>query len=373
LRIALVTSLHPALDKRIYHRQARFLARAGMDVHLVAPGAEPGITPEGIRLHGIPRHAGRLGRFHAHRAIDEAVERIAPDLVHFHDPDLLLHIRRGRYSGDPIIVYDAHEDFPLAARSSRGLPPVVAQVISLAVDATERFLARRVDGVVSAHRRRLAQLALGDRGLYLPNYPSLEAFPDPPAPVPRERHALYLGLLSPSRGAETLLAAARLAPDIRWRVVGDFQRASDREEFLARVREEEMGNLEWVGVVPYREVPSVLARAGVGLMPWRATPQHRWAAQPTKLYEYLAAALPIVASRLDITEEVVAGSGAGLLHPPDDPEALVASVRRILDDSRTAARFGRAGREAFLTRFNYERLGAELLVYYGRLGRLRAG
>ncbi len=370
MRVAIVTSKHPAFDKRLYERQGRFLAGSGLEVHLVAPGAPEGPTADGIILHSVPQAHGWVERLRLHPAIGDCVRRIAPDIVHFHDPDLLLslHARRGRNC--PVVVYDAHEDFPLAtrsSRSSRGIPPGIAQVLAVGVDVVERVLARRVEGVVCAHRRRLRQLRPGPRGLYLPNYPSLEAFGTPAPAVARERSCVYLGLLSRERGAEMLLEGARLAPDVRWLVVGDFSPDEGRQRFLARARAEGLRNLEWVGMIPYGEVPAVLARAGVGLMPWQATPQHRWAAQPTKLYEYLAAGLPVVASRLEVTEEVVTQSGAGLLHPADNPEAMVACVRRVLDDPAGAAEFGRAGRHAFLTSFNYERLGTQLLDFYNRI------
>ena len=357
LRLAIVTSAHPPLDKRIYERQARFLARRGLEVHLVAPW--PAATPvaAGITLHPVPWAPGRLARFRLHRKIGAHVRRIAPDIVHFHDPDLLLSVAALRGGRRPIVVYDAHEDFPLGVR----------QPLRIVVDLVERFFARRVDGVICAHRHRLGQLRPGPTGFYLPGYPMLDAFPPPLAGVVRERSCLYLGLLGLERGAETILEAASRAPDIRWVMIGDFPVSGDRDGFLARAQRLGLKNLEWGGMVPFSKVPALLARAGVGIMPWLATPMHRWAAQPTKLYEYMAAGLPIVASRLPITEEVVEQTGTGLLHPADDAAALVECARRILDDPATAAGMSAAGRAAFVDRFNFDRLGPELVAWYERL------
>lgn len=366
MRVAIVTSKHPALDKRLYERQGRFLVAAGVEVHIVAPGSDQGRTADGITLHALGPAAGWVQRLRLHSRIEEHVRRIDPDILHFHDPDLLLSLGANRRQGWPVVVYDAHEDFPLAARSSRGLPLGLAQVVALGVDVVERVLARRVDGVVCAHRRRLAQLRPAGDGLYLPNYPATATFARPASDEGSDRSCIYLGTLTKERGVAMLLEGARLAPDIRWVVVGDFDEERDRLAFANQISGGCL-NVEWKRVVPYAEVPGLLARAGVGIMPWRATPQHRWAAQPTKLYEYLAAGLPVVATRLDVTEEVVERTGAGLLHDADDAEHMVACVRRILDDREIAARFRRAGREAFVTTFNYDRLGPRLLAFYERL------
>ena len=366
MRVAVVTSIHPVLDKRIYERQCRILAQAGYEVHLIAPGAPKGPVAEGITFHSFRGASGRIGRFKAHAALKAHVRAVRPDVVHFHDPDLLFAVGDFLQDGDPVVIYDAHEDFPLASRTSLGLPLGLNIGASLVVDGIERLAARRVDGVICAHRRRLAQLRPGSDGLYFPNYPSKRAFIQAESSS-RDRSCLYLGLLQWDRGAEALLLGAKLAPDIRWLVVGDFPTMQDRDRFLARVRTESLHNLEWIGQVPYERVPLLLATAGVGVMPWLATPQHQWASQPTKLYEYLAAGLPVVASRLQITEEVVGRSKAGLLHTAGDAHGMVASVRRILDDQTMALSAGRAGRAAFLAEFNLERIAPQFLQFYQRL------
>ena len=367
-RICVVTSAHPLLDKRVFQRHAKFLVDAGFEVHLVAPHSAARDEVDGVVVHGFQRRNGYIGRFANLRRIGRLAREVRADLYHLHDPDLLpvgLWLER---TGRVPVVYDVHEDFPLAARTSRGLPPVVGALVGGAVGLVEGPMARRLSGIVCAHRPRLEELAApGQERLFLPNYPPRTIFGAEPVTVRRARSAFYSGLLSYARGAGVILDAAAQSPDIRYVLYAEFLHPPEAERFRADLATRALANVEWNGFVPFAQVPALLAAAGAGLMPWAATPQHLRGAQPSKLYEYMAAALPIVASDLPITRDLVAANACGVLHAPDDPADLVRVLRAVLDDPAGAEAMGRRGRQAFVERYNYESGARALVAMYERL------
>lgn len=373
-RIGIITSAHPVSDKRVFQRHALFLRQAGFEVHLIAPHDRKEGQVNGVFIHGVPRRPGYRGRLLSLRAIARAAADVSADLYHFHDPDLLpvgLLLRRRMQVP---VVYDVHEDLPLAARTSRGFHPVIGWGVGALVAPVETLLARRTDAVVCAHRPRLQELlARGQEGLFLPNYPPSLVFGIPMASVPRERSAIYTGLLSEARGSSVLLAAAARSPDINYRLFAEFPLRGDYERFAGELLARGLTNVQLNGFVPFEEIPRHLATAGVGIMPWAATPQHLRGAQPSKLYEYLAARLPVVASDLPITREVIEGNGAGVLHAPSDPDDLVARLREVLDEPARAAEMGERGRAAFERKYNYEAAGQALIEMYERLWSRRLG
>jgi len=79
------------------------------------------------------------------------------------------------------------------------------------------------------------------------------------------------------------------------------------------------------GLVPNRVAIEALTDASVGLAPLRDLPNYR-NSQPTKILEYLAVGLPVVASDLPGTRELVSGLDAVILVPPDDSEALATGI-----------------------------------------------
>ena len=90
-------------------------------------------------------------------------------------------------------------------------------------------------------------------------------------------------------------------------------------------------------------------------------------AQPTKLFEYLASGVPVVASDFPVWREIVAAVDAGLLVDPTDPAAVSAAIDALLDDPERAAAMGRRGRAAVLERYRWEPQGARLVDLYSRL------
>jgi glycosyltransferase involved in cell wall biosynthesis len=73
---------------------------------------------------------------------------------------------------------------------------------------------------------------------------------------------------------------------------------------------------------------------------------------------------PVVATRVSSIPEIVAEGETGLLVPPDDPDALGAALRRLLEDEELRRRFGEAGRERARAEFSVERMARRTLDVY---------
>lgn len=368
--LTILTSAHPADDKRVFQRHARFMAEKGLRVVLVAPGPEGERVESGVTIVGLGSRRGYRDRLLGLPGISRQALRVGGDIFHLHDPELLpVGVWLRRTTGRPV-VYDAHENYRLAALSSRGFPPAVAPVVSTLVDRTEKFLARRMSAVVSPHPARLREL-VGESGvpaLQVPNSPRRSyggslgiAEKAEPAEV------VYMGLLSEERGAGLILDAAQRLPDLHFRLHVDFGDPARLVEYQHRVERLGLVNVRAEGYVPYEEVAGILARATVGLLPWLVTPQHLHAAQPTKLFEYMAMGLPIVAADLPITREIVQGSGAGILHTPGDPEALAETIRSLVNAPEERSIMSCSGRKAFQERYNFDAVGQHLLELYDSL------
>ena len=193
----------------------------------------------------------------------------------------------------------------------QGCPPQTLFVAHSAVDL-ERF-GTRVDSAVA--RRQLG--------------------------LPLDRPVVcYAGNLHHDRrGIETLLACAALLPEAYFTIVGG------QPELVAAARARAAANCHFTGHVANDKVPAYLFAADALLMPYTtATPHHRYIS-PLKLFEYLAAGRPIVASDFPVLREVLADEQTALLVPPAAPAALAAAVRRLLADPALAGRLSANGLE----------------------------
>ena len=107
----------------------------------------------------------------------------------------------------------------------------------------------------------------------------------------------------------------------------------------------ELGARNVLFIDPIRKdrIPALLAQVDVGVLHATATPVHRYGVSFNKLFDYMAAGLPI-AFACDTFADPVAAAGAGLTIPPDDPEALAAAFVALASASATERRrMGAAG------------------------------
>lgn len=369
-KIVHLSSLHPALDVRIFHKECRTLAQAGFDVHLVIHDP-PVRERDGVRFHAIPRATGskwaqawqRLA--HTYR-IAKALEA---DLYHFHDPELvpvgvLLRAQGAR------VVYDVHEDAPVETLTQMKARPVDARILSTIYTVYEAVARLTLSGFVIAWPG-IEERFPADRRTILSNYPVLSEFAGldaaPPPPAEGPPRLFYAGGISRVRGLFEMLDALALLPaDVpaRMDLLGKFQPAALLEE--AR-RHPGWARVDYQGWCERDELVARMAVARVGLVLFHPERDHL-IAEPNKLFEYMAAGRPVVASDFPHYRRIVEEAGCGLLVDPLDPEAIARAVRWMLDHPDEAREMGEKGRRLIREKYHWEAEGRRLVAFYAQLG-----
>lgn len=152
----------------------------------------------------------------------------------------------------------------------------------------------------------------------------------------------FIGTLKPWHGLPTLAGAfERLVsedPSYRLLVVGD---GPERAALLERIGHAN-GRVELAGSVDPTDVPALLHRMDVGVAPYPAAAGYF---SPLKLFDYLAAGLPVVASAVGQLPQIIHHGRTGLLCPPDDEHALAAAIALVRGNRELASALGRAGRD----------------------------
>jgi glycosyltransferase involved in cell wall biosynthesis len=149
---------------------------------------------------------------------------------------------------------------------------------------------------------------------------------------------LFVGKLIPLQGIETILAAARAAAELPFRLVGSGQ----LEPLLA----DRPANVDWVPWVEYEHLPGELHRAGCALGIF-GTSDKAARVIPNKAFQALACGTPLITADTPAARELLTDSESALLVPPGDPEALAAAVRRVATDAALAHKLGEGGRAAY--------------------------
>lgn len=368
MRVCHITSGHSPFDVRIFHKECLSLARAGHEVTLVAPADFKERTVQGIRLLGVPRPARRRQRVRVWRELARQIRRVRPDVVHFHDPDLLVV---APFFGPCRLIYDCHERNAPAMLTKPWLPKPSRRPVSRLVAALEPALARRVDAIILVDDSQAGTFRNTGKPLYLVrNFPLLDDFTGDPKNG-AGKMAVHVGAHAETRGCRVMVEAialvARRVTGARLALVGPFNHppyeAAIRKLIAGRGLDE---NVTMVGRVPYPEVAGWIAQARVGLVALQPVIQHQGGI-PTKMFDYMAGGIPVVAGDVPPTRRFLSVVDCGFLVEPAEPGAYAAAIEHLLTHPEEGRRLGENGRQAVLERYNWQREAETLLAAYSHL------
>jgi len=374
MRIAMLLHKSVVLDSRV-RREAGALARAGHDVTVL----ELARVPAGARLDGYARQSvqpppwmRRLLPFHLYRlaflaGFVRGIRRLRPDVVHAHDAAMLLPGIIGARLTGALLVYDSHElatSVPYRDRAwtwfvaaiERVVVPRCAAVITVSDGIAERLRARYRLPLDPTVVRNVSELHVeGAGGL------RLAMGLDASTPL-----ILHQGAPAPARGCEVLVEALTHLEGVHLAFLGDAQDGYG-EELRAAVRDFGVEDrVALIASVPLAELLAHTAEADVGVTLLQDTCENHRLALPNKLFEYIAAGVPVVASALPETQRLIDRHGVGWCSPPEDPEALAQTLELALArraDPALKQRLRSAAQELCWSREQHRLLGL-----YRRLG-----
>jgi glycosyltransferase involved in cell wall biosynthesis len=284
----------------------------------------------------------------------------------------LLLGRKGAF--DVMIVgYPGHFDMPAARRIAGRRPLVFNPLVSLwdtLVGDRERFVpGSRAAGVL----RQIDRIAFRRADLVVADTEQNARYFAERFSLPRERTAvclvgaeddvfrpgwqppqtfdvLFVGKLIPLHGLETILGAARLLPEIPFRIVGSGQ--------LDALLNNRPANVTWVPWIEYEDLPDAIQVAGCALGVF-GTSDKAARVIPNKAYQALACGTPLITANTPAARELLTHEHDALLVPPADAAALAGAIRRLADDPSLARRLGDAGRVTYEAHASEEVLGGQ--------------
>ncbi len=179
---------------------------------------------------------------------------------------------------------------------------------------------------------------------------------------------IYVGQFWPWKGVDTLIQAMALIKDARLILLGGEPGSEDWKRIARLVEELNLKDrVEFEGFAPQMKVIDELSRATVAVVPAPGGDEmSRDFTSPLKLFEYLAAGTPVVATDVPSINQLVTNEHEVLLVPPDDPAALGACLERLLEDQALAKRLGQTGRQWAKAYTSLER-GRKLKEFFERI------
>jgi glycosyltransferase involved in cell wall biosynthesis len=372
MKACILTSVHPCFDVRIFQKQAISLARAGYQVTLVAVADFEEKVVDQVRILGLPQSRSRgLRPLNWYRTLKIALREQA-DVYHFHDPELLFVGSMIRALTRRPVIYDVHENYPQDILTKEWIPHALRKAFSKLFRLFEDNMAKRMDAVVVVNEHLAERFRGKSRVVTISNYSRIDRFAQRQSHTEEKSRRLrpyfvYAGRISDDRGIYECLEAVRsLENDVDLVCAGRIGHVSNEEFKSLLDGAQSSAPFQYLGLLPYEDMPELLRGARGGLLCLRATPNNVLGT-PNKLFEYMSAGIPVIASDFPFVRQVVSDADCGLLVQPDDIEQIALAMSHLLRHEQDATRMGRNGLRAASERYNWQMEEKKLLSLYGTL------
>lgn len=368
LKVCHITSAHPRHDIRIFIKECQSLAKNNYKVSLIV--ADNLASSEKYQLDGnisieIFNVGKEFGRFHrmwqTPKKIYQKILILNPDIIHFHDPELIFVALKLQKKGFKVI-YDVHEDLPLQVQNKHWLPKYSRKIVAKIAILAESFVANRISGIVAATpiiAKRF--IRYNPNTVTVCNYPLLKELTQATTInfKQRKKAICYIGSISKPRGIIPLIESLKLSK-IHLELAGSISSDLNYEEL------KHLNGFDYVnyhGVLDRNKIMQLLSQVKIGMVTLFPTPSYV-ESLPIKMFEYMLAGIPVIASNFPLWADIIEKYKCGILVDPRTPKTIANACEYLINHEDTAAKMGQNGQNAVLQHFNWEQEELKLLNFY---------
>ena len=366
MKITHITSAHSRESTRIFHKMASSSVNFGHEVSIVVADGKKNEVKNFVSFYDVGRFNNKYIRFllSSLKVVIKA-KSLDADVYHLHDPDLLLWALLLRGRGKKVF-FDAHEDYPLQILHKHYINRYLRTVFSRAFQILQTFVCKRLYGVIGATpiiSKKFDHFIF--RTIDIKNYPLRSEFNlvfSPSKSLERSCFtSVYVGGITSVRGIkEVVMAHELLNEEFSLKLAGKFL-----EPNLQDILQSMPGwsRVEYKGFLSRVEIVSLLKETNCGVVTLHPTANYI-DALPIKMFEYMAAGIPIIASDFPILKSIVEKYNCGLLVDPLDSVSISQAIRFLSDNPSTAKQMGENGKRAFDTDLNFDSEAIRLNDFY---------
>ena len=363
MKIYHISTVHKRYDIRIFKKECITLVHAGFDVSFVVADGKGDELNAGVKIidAGFPG-AGRKNRFFkGTKLVQKIIERDNPDVLHFHDPELLFLARK--MAKKHIVIYDAHEDLPKQIMSKSYIKPVLRKTVAKMAACVEKYAAKKIYGVISVVDEIVQRFQnYQPNTILLTNYPTINSEETIDFEL-KNGAIVYAGGVTRIRGAQEM---ANVAKQIQEPI--HIYGAIENEQLQKECELLSNSFAKFYGQINQEELFNILKKSSIGLIMLHPVPNYM-NSSPNKLFEYMACGMAVVASDFPAWKEIVNTYNCGICVNPLKIDEIANAISYLKNNPEITVEMGKNGRRAVLDHFNWEFESNKLIAFYREIER----
>ncbi len=367
-KILILSTVHGRKDTRIFFKEILSLKKKYDDIAFVVPDNNKiPFFDSRIKIIPLPLARNKKERLlDNQRRVWKIIKEENPDVVHFHDPELIFLGFLEKKILRKKVIFDIHENVSASFKDNLWLPQFIKPIIPFLYRAFEKVLIKDFDALIIAEKSY--RKTYGKKPVEILNYPILPKDLIVEKNFTEPFNIVYVGGIWERRGAFKMLNLIKRligsGVDVRLFLAGPFVPAELEQQALEYINENKLtGKVEILGKLTLNEVYSLLQKAHLGLSLMQDIGNYKESLS-TKIFEYMAHSIPYIVSDFPIYKEYTLREETGITVNYENDDEIFNKTFQLLSSPNKMKELGQNGQNAVREKWNWEAEEKKLFKIY---------